>query len=85
MFLLFQEEFSFIHNSQNRESVFRSVKKRSLLEINENIEKIEEQDITTNEITKRKFDTNKNSLKNSLLSSLNPKFSILNKTVRIYF
>ena len=47
------------------------------------MEKNEELDIETNDMSKVKLDVNKNNLKNSLLLSSNSNFILLNKPVRI--
>ena len=47
------------------------------------MEKNEELDIKTSDMSKVKLDVNKNNLKNSLLLSSNSNFILLNKPVRI--
>ena len=53
------------------------------MDCHENMEKNEELDIKTNDMSKVKLDVNKNNLKNSLLLSSNSNFILLNKPVRI--
>ena len=47
------------------------------------MEKNEELDIKTNDMSKLKIEGNKNNLKNSILLSSNSNFILLNKPVRI--
>jgi hypothetical protein len=53
------------------------------MECNDNLERNEEIDIKTNDMSKIKIDVNKNNLKNSLLLSSNSNYILLNKPVRI--
>ena len=79
-----QEEFSFIDVNRSRENLLKSINKNSsIIDCNENMEKNEELDIKTNDMSKVKLDVNKNNLKNALLLSSNSNFILLNKPVRI--
>ena len=53
------------------------------MECNDNLERNEEIDIKTNDMSKIKIEGNKNNLKNSLLLSSNTNYILLNKPVRI--
>ena len=75
--IILQEEYSFIDVNRSRENLLKSINK------NENLERIEELDIKTNDMSKIKIEGNKNNLKNSLLLSSNTNYILLNKPVRI--
>ena len=75
--IILQEEYSFIDVNRSRENLLKSINK------NENLERNEELDIKTNDMSKIKIDVNKNNLKNSLLLSSNSNYILLNKPVRI--
>ena len=81
--IILQEEYSFIDINRSRENLLKSINKNSLIECNENLERNEEIDIKTNDMSKIKIEGNKNNLKNSLLLSLNTNYILLNKQVRI--
>ena len=74
--IILQEEYSFIDVNRSRENLLKSINK------NENLERNEELDIKTNDMSKIKIDVNKNNLKNSLLLSSNTNYILLNKPVR---
>ena len=68
LLIIFQEEFSFIENNTKREAFLRSIQKSNLIELNENLEKKEEDsNITSNDINKIKIEEMKNSQKNSVI------------------
>lgn len=68
LLIIFQEEFSFIENNTKREAFLRSIQKNNLIELNENLEKKEEDsNITSNDINKIKIEEMKNSQKNSVI------------------
>ena len=75
--IILQEEYSFIDVNRSRENLLKSINK------NENLERNEELDIKTNDMSKIKIEGNKNNLKNSLLLSSNSNYILFNKTVRI--
>ena len=75
--IILQEEYSFIDVNRSRENLLKSINK------NENLERNEEIDIKTNDMSKIKIEGNKNNLKNSLLLSSNTNYILLNKPVRI--
>ena len=68
LLIIFQEEFSFIENNTKREAFLRSIQKNKLSELNQNLEKKEEDsNITSNDINKIKIEEMKNSQKNSVI------------------
>ena len=75
--IILQEEYFFIDVNRSRENLLKSINK------NENLERNEELDIKTNDMSKIKIDINKYNLKNSLLLSSNSNYILLNKPVRI--